>query len=378
MLHSFSHFLIFFGGSMSCTLAIGQLMERDRRFFNYMFAAFLFCVGICQYYSGLIVTGMLPQYPYLGFLHLPFLCLAGPACYLSFKSVFWRNFKLRKKDALHSMSVIIVIILIIPLVAADETTKMIVMQNPPSFRSGNFMQTYYSIVIVKVVLDGVGYVIAFLKECSFLLDINYIRKNKIPPILLAIIVLLSFASFLYCISVFINNFVSNAELFYHAIIEGLSVVLLFTVLLIYYMSTGHENYFRALRSEEEKSRYEKSRIRNIDLSDVLGRLDYLIEKEKVFIDDSISLNRLAELLAIEPYQLSQIINEKYNKNFNSFINTYRIEEARRLLLHDPEATIINIVYAVGFNSSAPFYEWFQKLTGESPSKFKKRHAPKNI
>jgi YesN/AraC family two-component response regulator len=129
-----------------------------------------------------------------------------------------------------------------------------------------------------------------------------------------------------------------------------------------------------LRNQAEKNRYEKSKIKNLDLNGILERLKNLMEEKKFFINEDICLNMLARELDIESYQLSQIINENFNKNFNSFINTYRIEEAKKLLLKEGERTIFSISYAVGFNSPAPFYEWFQKLTGVSPSRFRKKNS----
>lgn len=152
VMHSFSHFLMFFGGSMSWTLAIGQLMNRERKFFNFMFAVFLFSMGACQYYSVLVVTDTLTVYHYLGFLHLPFLCLTGPAFYLCFKSVFWKDFQLSKKHFLHAIPVIITVLLIIPLVTAEHNAKLEVLRYPPSFRSGNPARTYYSFVITLLEL----------------------------------------------------------------------------------------------------------------------------------------------------------------------------------------------------------------------------------
>lgn len=377
VLHSFSHFLMFFGGAMSWTIAIGQLMERDRKFFNNIFAAFLFSIGACQYYSVLVVTDTLVVYHYLGFLHLPFLCLSGPAFYLCFKSVFWRDFSLRKIDAMHSVPVIIVILLIIPLVTADMNTKLEVLRYPASFRSGFYMRTYYSAVITMILAVGMVYLLVFLKECSFLLSIKYIRENNVPTILLIVLALLCVSGFLYVVSSLLNNFVTDSSFFYHIIIEVLSLLLLFTVLIIYWMSTGTVNYFRALRSQEENRRYEKSRIKNLDISSILPRLSYLMVEDRLFRDEDISLNKLAGHLGIEPYQLSEMINEKFNMNFSSYINGYRIEEAKTLLVEDKDRTIFSIAYAVGFNSPAPFYEWFQKLTGLSPSKYRKKNISRD-
>ncbi len=373
-MHSVSHFFMFFGGSMSWTLAIGQLMTRDRRFFNWMFAAFLFSIGSCQFYSVLVVSDTLTVYHYLGFLHLPFLCLSGPAFYLCFKSVFWRDFSLSRSDVLHSVPVIIVVLLIIPLVTADINSKLEVLRYPASFRSGNYLRTYYSAVVTLILVIGLIYLLAFMKECSFLLSIKYLRDNNVPTILIVVMVLLCVSALLYVISVISNNFVHEPGIFYHTCIEVLSLLLLFTVLLIYWMSTGEVNYFRALRVQEEKRRYEKSRIKNLDMTSIISRLEYLMKEEKLYRNEDISLNILSAHLKIEPYQLSQVINENLNMNFSTFINGFRIDEARRLLVNEKDRTIFSIAYTVGFNSPAPFYEWFHKLTGLSPSKYRKKHS----
>ncbi len=373
VMHSFSHFRMFFGGSMSWTLAIGQLMNRERKFFNFMFAVFLFSMGACQYYSVLVVTDTLTVYHYLGFLHLPFLCLTGPAFYLCFKSVFWKDFQLSKKHFLHAIPVIITVLLIIPLVTAEHNAKLEVLRYPPSFRSGNPARTYYSFVITLILITGMSYLVAFFKECSFLLSIKYIRKNGVPVILITVVALLCISGVIYTSAVVLNNFAADSRILYHILVEVLSMILLFTVFIIYWMSSGRDNYFQALRNHEEKRRYEKSRIGNLDMSSIIPRLEYLMKEDKLYRSDEISLIKLAGHLGIESYQLSQMINEKFNKNFSTFINEYRIEEAKMLLLQERERTIFSIAYAVGFNSPAPFYEWFQKLTGLSPSKYRKKN-----
>ncbi|MBK6609092.1 MAG: hypothetical protein IPG24_27335 [Leptospiraceae bacterium] len=53
-----------------------------------------------------------------------------------------------------------------------------------------------------------------------------------------------------------------------------------------------------------------------------------METEKLFCDEDISLNRLSEILNIRADQLSEIINNKFQKNFNQYINDFRIEEAK--------------------------------------------------
>jgi YesN/AraC family two-component response regulator len=134
------------------------------------------------------------------------------------------------------------------------------------------------------------------------------------------------------------------------------------------MEKKNINLFKMLHTQIENRRYEISKIKNLDVGLALSKIKLLMEDKKIFIDENISVNGLAQELFIEPYQLSQIINENYDKNFNYFINEYRIEEAKRMLIEDMKRTITSVAYAVGFNSTTVFYEWFNRITRVSPKK----------
>jgi len=107
----------------------------------------------------------------------------------------------------------------------------------------------------------------------------------------------------------------------------------------------------------------------------IKRLNYLVENEKIYLDENISLQSLAEKLNIQPYQLSQLLNEKMNQNFSDFINSYRIEEAKKILTAggvDKKNTAVAL--DVGFNSMTAFYKAFKKFAGMTPNQYKKGSA----
>jgi AraC-like DNA-binding protein len=73
-----------------------------------------------------------------------------------------------------------------------------------------------------------------------------------------------------------------------------------------------------------------------------------------------------------PHALSQVINEQFSSNFNDFINSYRVEDAKKMLM-DPEGrnfTIASIAYDSGFNTLSAFNVAFKKFTGVTPSQFR--------
>jgi len=101
-------------------------------------------------------------------------------------------------------------------------------------------------------------------------------------------------------------------------------------------------------------------------------IDERIKQQQLFIDPDITLDSLAETLEIMPRDLSLIINRHFEANFYTFINNYRIEEAKKIL-KDPtkrDTTITDIYLAVGFNSKSVFYTFFKKFAGVTPTKFR--------
>ncbi len=107
------------------------------------------------------------------------------------------------------------------------------------------------------------------------------------------------------------------------------------------------------------------------------RLLKLMEGESVYADTELTLSALAEKLKISPGYLSQIINEKENRNFFEFVNRYRIEAAKMKLVNPDynQYSIMGIALESGFNSKSTFNSLFKKYTGTTPSSFKKSFQP---
>ncbi|MDO3383335.1 helix-turn-helix domain-containing protein [Gilvimarinus algae] len=117
----------------------------------------------------------------------------------------------------------------------------------------------------------------------------------------------------------------------------------------------------------ERAPYEKGDI---------DRLMQFIEKDKPYLQHSLTVDDLATAIGLSQKTLSAMINRHFGKNFYEFINGYRIDEARHILSRpDSERTsILDVLYAAGFNSKATFNTLFKKHTGMTPSEYRKRHA----
>lgn len=99
-----------------------------------------------------------------------------------------------------------------------------------------------------------------------------------------------------------------------------------------------------------------------------------MEDSNEFCDSEFSLERLAGRIGSNSRYVSQIINETYNKNFRTFVNEYRIKEARLRLMDTTQYgnyTIKAIAESVGYKSHTNFIDIFKKLTGITPHIYQK-------
>jgi YesN/AraC family two-component response regulator len=122
--------------------------------------------------------------------------------------------------------------------------------------------------------------------------------------------------------------------------------------------------------ETEKRRYGHSLLGGMDFNAVSKRLTMLMDHDKIYRNENISLGSLAEALSITHHQLSQLLNERFKMNFSTFINSYRIRDAKKIIIEEPESSIISVAYVVGFNSKTAFYRAFDKVTGMTPQKYR--------
>lgn len=101
-----------------------------------------------------------------------------------------------------------------------------------------------------------------------------------------------------------------------------------------------------------------------------------VKQNHYYQDQELSLNSLAEKLGMHPHELSRIINIALKKNFNDFINEYRVQDVAAKM-QDPaydRITLLGMAYDAGFNSKATFIRAFKQLTGKNPAEYKRELA----
>jgi AraC-like DNA-binding protein len=141
----------------------------------------------------------------------------------------------------------------------------------------------------------------------------------------------------------------------------------------------YPDFYQMVAFEQRQEKYKKSLIQGLSRDKILNRLGELMEEEKIYQQPDLKLDEVAARLYITPHQLSEFVNDSMGMNFASYINHYRVEEARKLLLENPEESILAIGFQVGFGSKQSFNHSFKQQTGLTPSAYRKgSHCPEKL
>jgi len=123
--------------------------------------------------------------------------------------------------------------------------------------------------------------------------------------------------------------------------------------------------------DEQKKKYPKSGLTEEASGELHRALIHLMTEDALYKESDLSINDLSTKLGVHPNYLSQVINQKEKKNFYDFVNTYRIEEFKRLIAmqKNQQFTLLSLAYDCGFSSKSSFNRCFKKATGQTPSEY---------
>ncbi len=107
---------------------------------------------------------------------------------------------------------------------------------------------------------------------------------------------------------------------------------------------------------------------------LLEKLFRLMDTQKYWRTEGLTIRHLAETMDVKEYRLRQTINQHLGyRNFNDYLNSYRIKEACAVL-SDPakrDLTVLEIMYDLGYASLAPFNKAFKDNTGMTPTEWRR-------
>ncbi|MCE7992211.1 MAG: helix-turn-helix domain-containing protein [Roseivirga sp.] len=136
-------------------------------------------------------------------------------------------------------------------------------------------------------------------------------------------------------------------------------------LLFSFRNPSHFLHIKVIKSQKDSGSADPTI--NTEVSLIISEM----ENRHLYRDPALTRTTLTDLTGISPNRISELINGHFGINFSEWINTYRINEARELLVADNDGmTVKEIYYQVGFNSKSAFYGAFKKTTGLTPSGYR--------
>jgi AraC-like DNA-binding protein len=133
----------------------------------------------------------------------------------------------------------------------------------------------------------------------------------------------------------------------------------------------NEKVEKTMPLSSTQKRYAKSGLTKEMAEKIYSNLNQLMTEESLFNNNDITLTELAKRLDVHSNHLSQVINEKEEKNFYNYINSLRIKEFIKLasLPENKKFTLLSLAYDCGFNSKSTFNKHFKENTGKTPTAY---------
>ena len=233
----------------------------------------------------------------------------------------------------------------------------------------------YQVYLSYIIRANEGFsIIYFSIYLYFTYDIIKRNRSSYTTILYKLLVQLSFifSGFLliwltYVIAEWIYFHYSMELVFYYPMMLLLAVIL-------YYMSLKVLITAQFLFDIKGMAKRKTIILENEESKNLLDQLTLYMNEQKPFLDGDISLIALANAINVNPKTLSFVVNEHLQKNFNDYINDWRIEEVKKRLDDKSYAhfKMLSIAFDCGFNSKSTFNLAFKKARGLSPSAYRKR------
>ncbi len=306
----------------------------------------------------------------INYFLVDFSLILGPLIYFYVKSIIHPEFKFRKADILHAIPWL-------AYVALQAYIYVYDLQQPGFYDVQDgvlYVKINYSIGFYMIILGAVSRFIYFFIATKIFYEfrdkINQFFSNtyKLEMNWLRNFIIVYFALFIIRIL-----FIATDQFFFQLswtqnwwwfLIASIALVYLGMMSIFSDLGKLSELKFIEPKAEDLKPEME-------DLLPLKEKLEDFMEQNKAFLNPELTLTELSKMIEIPSNQLSRVINSGFGKNFNDFINKYRVEEVKNAL-SDPQFShfsILGIAFECGFNSKATFNRVFKKVTGHSPSEY---------
>lgn len=128
----------------------------------------------------------------------------------------------------------------------------------------------------------------------------------------------------------------------------------------------------------QNARYVKSKLNSVNTEESLAKLESWMRVTKPYLDEKLDLEIASLAIGLTVQQTSELLNSKLGVSFRSYLNGFRIADAKKILKDKPDMSILSIAYATGFGSKTAFNVEFKKATGQSPVQYRQSGGENKI
>jgi AraC-like DNA-binding protein len=140
----------------------------------------------------------------------------------------------------------------------------------------------------------------------------------------------------------------------------------YALLLFFLFKKSRETIFQDI-----PEKYASKKIEEEEAKSLITQLESLMNEKELYKNSDIKLNDISSKIYISSHRLSQLLNDNLGKSFASYINEYRVNEAKHLIENNDQYTLESIGFDAGFSSKSSFYAIFKKQIGKTPAEYKK-------
>ncbi|MEE9429570.1 MAG: helix-turn-helix domain-containing protein [Melioribacteraceae bacterium] len=271
--------------------------------------------------------------------------LIGPSLYFYLSSAVKQIDKISRGWKLH-ISLLLLVVIVVGF--------MYPYQEFPLFWNRYFVKAIYTVWIGYIILSGFVIRNIFFSLFSKKDIISLVDKWLLGVYIGNVIVALAFTS----------SFISSSAPYISA-----PILFSFAFYLLVFFLVFQKN--RDVIFSEPQQKYSNKKISEEEASLLLNKLNQVMNEKELYKNPYLKLNDVAKELNILGHRLSQLLNDNLGKSFSSFVNEYRIEEAKKLLNSNDHYTLEAIGFDAGFSSKSAFYSTFKKFTNTTPAGYKK-------
>ncbi len=354
-------------------LAIFQwVLSKQKIIASQLLAGFFLCVGASALCNMLLWNIYIEAHSALAKLSLSvFLvtALVGKSIflYLYVLAITRANFHWRAVQAIHLLFLFLPLLLV--LVANINSDRLRYLSGSHSDISAQATQWLWHYLKVVPVLYAVAAVMEIRRYKQQLKEFYSAFSLQAPSWLLLLVSGFAF-NWLWSLGVHFLGQAAGIEVADgFGIADNYLTFLLVNALFVYSLLYAHA----LLLTQESPNVKEPQAVAEVS-PEAITRIRTTMETQQLYLTQNLTIEDFARQVGIHYREVSSIINSEFKTNFFEFVNEYRVNRAKQLLL-DPafeRMTILDILLESGFNSKSSFHRFFKRYTGMSAAEFRKQ------